>query len=149
MAIFHRHIPKYNGNSKDWMVYAERLKHYFIANDIKLDAKQRSLLLSVCSVSTSRLIQNLLPGGQLEKNFAEIVSLIKEHFHPQLSEIVSRFNFNSCVRHQGETTAAFVACLRHLSENCNYSDLLDSMLRDHRQKVCVWFFKNVALILAI
>ena len=104
MATFHGHLPEYDGNTEDWTVYIERLKHYFIANDIKSDKKQRSLLLSVCGVSTFKLIQSLLPGDKLGgKKFAEIATLIQEHFHPQPSEIVSRFNFNSSVRLHGKS----------------------------------------------
>ena len=129
MATFHGHLPEYDGNTEDWTVYTERLKHYFIANGIDSDEKQRSLLLSVCGVSTFKLIQSLLPGRKLEeKKFGEIAALVK--FHPQPSEIVSRFHFNSSVRQHGETTATFVARLRRLSENCNYGDSLDSVLRD-------------------
>ena len=131
MATFHGHLPEYDGNTEDWTVYTERLKHYFIANDIADDTKQRSLLLSVCGVSTFKLIQSLLPGDQLgKKKFAEIATLVQEHFHPQPSEIVSRFNFNSSAHRHGESTAAFVARLRHLAAHCNYGESLDSMLRD-------------------
>lgn len=109
MATLHGHLPEYDGNSEDWTVYAEQLKHYFIANDIESEAKQRSLLLSVCGASTFKLIKTLLPGTQLEETtFAQIVELVKQHHNPQPSEIVQRFHFNSCVRQQGESVASFV-----------------------------------------
>ena len=49
------------------------------------------------------------------------------HFSPPPSQIVQRFRFNSQVRKQGETVAAYIAELRALSEYCNYGDTLDLM----------------------
>ena len=83
MATLHGHLPEYDGNSEDWTVYAEQLKHYFIANDIESEAKQRSLLLSVCGVLTFKLIKTLLPGT--ETTFAQIVELVKQHYNLQPS----------------------------------------------------------------
>ena len=45
------------------------------------------------------------------------------------SEIVQRFRFNSRVRKQDETVAAYIAEQRALSEYCNYGDRLASMWR--------------------
>ena len=74
MATLHGHLPEYDGNSEDW---TEQLKHYFIASDIESEAKQRSLLLSVCGASTFKLIKTILPGTQLEETtFAQIVELV-------------------------------------------------------------------------
>ena len=53
-----------------------------------------------------------------------------KHFHPQPSEIVSRFNFNFSFRRHGESAAAFVVQLHNLAAHCNYGESLDSMLRD-------------------
>ena len=43
---------------------------------------------------------------------------------------MQRFRFNSRLRKEGESVAAYMAELRRLAEHCNYGDTLDKMLRD-------------------
>ena len=57
-------------------------------------------------------------------SFKDLVSAMTSNFSPPPSEIVQRFRFNSRVRKQGETVAAYIAELRALSEYCNYGDTL-------------------------
>lgn len=52
------------------------------------------------------------------------------HFSLPPSEMVQRFQFNSQVRKQGETIAAYIANLRELSEYCKFGDTLELMLCD-------------------
>ena len=60
MVSNHGHIEEFNNQLEDWCSYTERLQSYFIANDIKSEAKQRAILLSVCSPRTYKLIRSLL-----------------------------------------------------------------------------------------
>ena len=131
MAAFHGPFPEYDGNADDWEVYTYRLKQYFTANDIREDKKQRAILLSACGSETLKLIQSLISMDELEtKKFDEIADAVQKHYHPKPSEIVSRFQFNSCSRNTGESVASFVARLRKLSEHCNYGASLEQMLHD-------------------
>ena len=114
MAAFHGPFPEYDGNADDWEVYTYRLKQYFTANDIREDKKQRAILLSACGSETLKLIQSLISMDELEtKKFDEIADAVQKHYHPKPSEIVSRFQFNSCSRNTGESVASFVARLRN------------------------------------
>ncbi|XP_039602220.1 uncharacterized protein LOC120524433 [Polypterus senegalus] len=60
----------------------------------------------------------------------EIVTLLKNHFAPTPSETVQRFHFNRRNQKLDESIAAYIAELRRLSENCNFGNSLDSLLRD-------------------
>ena len=131
MATFHGTLPEYVGNTADWEVYTYRLQQYFMANDITAVEKQRAILLSACGSETIKLIHSLVPRETLEKmTFDEIAKLVKDHYHPKPSEIVSRCHFNSASRNPAETVASFLARLRKLTEYCNYGKSLDEMLRD-------------------
>ena len=132
MATFHGHIPEFTGNADEWRIYAERLAHYFIANDIDKEEKKRAILLSVCGTATLKLINSLLtPDDLATKSFAEIVKLVKEYHHPETSAIVMRFHFNSCVRNDGESVAAFAARLRELAGKCKcQADIVKELVRD-------------------
>ena len=72
----------------------------------------------------------LAPTKPSEKKFDELVRLVQDHYQPPLSESVQRYRFNTRLRKQGESIAAYVAELRGLAEYCNYGDSLNEMLRD-------------------
>ena len=70
------------------------------------------------------------PGKPTDKNFSEIVALVRDHHQPRPSTIVQRFNFHTRIQKSGETISEFVAELRKLSEYCEFQDTLEDMLRD-------------------
>ena len=130
-AVQHGTIGEYDAAREEWTAYAERLEFYFTANGVDTPEKQRAVLLSVCGPETYGLIRSLVaPDKPGSRSFKELVDLVRDHYHPKPSAIVSRFKFTSCVRNHGETVAAFVARLRRATEHCNYGAALDEMLRD-------------------
>jgi hypothetical protein len=81
--------------------------------------------------NTYKLVRDLLaPTKPNEKAYADIVKIVKDHKHPEPSEINSRFKFNSPVRKQDESVREYVAELRSLSEHCKFEATLETMLRD-------------------
>ena len=66
-----------------------------------------------------------------EVEYKDLVKKVKEHYTPTLSTIVQRFKFYSSNRQTGESITSYVARLRALTEHCEFSDTLDTMLRDH------------------
>ena len=115
----------------NWIEYAERLEHYFTANEITDNGKKRAVLLSSCGAKTYKLIRNLVaPGKPTDKSFAELINIVKNHLNPRPSSIVYRFKFNCRFRKQGETIQQYVAKLRSLSEHCDFRDHLEDMMRD-------------------
>lgn len=80
---------------------------------------------------TYSLMRNLLsPAKSGEKTFAQLVTLLKNHFNPKPSEIVQRFKFDPRMRRPTESVAEYVAELRKLAQDCNYGETLPQMLRD-------------------
>ena len=131
MATFHRTVEEYDSEREQWPAYAERLEFYFATNDVNSPEKQRTILLSSCGPSTFQLIRNLVAPNKLSsKSFEELVDLVKAHYNPKPSAIVSHFKFYSCIRNHGETVEAFVARFCHLTEHSNYGATLKEMLRD-------------------
>ena len=129
----HGSLNEFDSSKEDWVSYTERLQQYFIANSIPEDAgeKRRALLLSACGPSTYQLIRSLVsPAQPKEKTFEELVEVVKKHHNPKPSVIVERYNFNTRIRKQGETVAAYVAQLRRMTEHCEFGTTLEDMLRD-------------------
>ena len=113
------HIREFHSDSEVWISYTERLELYFAANGIEDATKRQAILLSVCGPSTYQLIRDLLsPTKPMDKSFAELVTLVKEHQQPAPSFIVQRYNFNTRVQQPGEMISAFVAQLRKIARDC-------------------------------
>ena len=110
MALMHGTVGEFDSAVEDWTAYTERLGNYFVANDVASADKQRAILLSACGATTYHLIRNLVsPNTPNSKSYADLVELVREHFHPKPSVIVMWFRFNSCYRERGESVACFVA----------------------------------------
>jgi hypothetical protein len=123
-------IP-YDATQEEWSEYAERIEHYFTANDITSGAKRRAILLNAVGPATYCLLKTLVsPAKITELTFEEIVERAAKHFNPKPSPIVKRYEFNTRRQEDGETVATFVAALRKIAEYCEYGDVLDNMLRD-------------------
>ena len=70
------------------------------------------------------------PEDPKDKSYEDLAKLLQDHFMPKPSAIFQRFKFNTRSQQPGETTAMFLAELRHLSEHCEFGITLDEMLRD-------------------
>ena len=106
MANSHGHVGEFNSHVEDWRSYTERLQNYFIANDIKSEAKECAILLGVCGPCTYKLIRTLLsPNEPKDMSFADIVKQMTDHYQPKPSTIVQRFKFHSCSCKPGESVA--------------------------------------------
>ena len=116
MAAMFGQVGEFVESQEDWSQYADRLAQFFIANDVTDAGKKRAILLSVVGPRTYKLLSSLLaPAPPGEKDFGELVKVLKEHYSPLPSEIVQRYRFNSRVRQPGESVAAYVAELRAIA----------------------------------
>ena len=123
-------VDEYNEN-EEWRHYVERLNHFYEANEITDEAKQRSIFLVSVGAKTYKLIRSLVaPRDPKEKSYVELAKLVQDHYKPKPSVIVERFKFNTRCQQQGENISVFLAELRRLSENCEFGATLDEMLRD-------------------
>ena len=90
-----------------------------------------TILLSVCGISTFRLIKSLLAPVKLEtKSFQDLVNLVEKHHNPEPSATVQRFKFHSRSRQPKENVAQYVAELRRIAERCRFGDNLENVLCD-------------------
>ena len=67
---------------EDWTRYMDRIKHYFVANDVADGDKKRSILLSACGPATYKVIRNLVEDGKLNTTSDDIVKLVKGYHDP-------------------------------------------------------------------
>ena len=68
--------------------YTDRMKYYFVANDVTNCGKNRSILLAACGPAAYKIIRNLVEETKMDTtSFEEIVKLVKKHFEPAPSAI--------------------------------------------------------------
>ena len=74
----HGSVKAFDLNKEDWTSYAERLGHYFIANDVTAGAKKREILLSKCGLSTYKLLRSLVGTDQMNTmSYDDLVAALK------------------------------------------------------------------------
>ncbi|CAI8026528.1 hypothetical protein GBAR_LOCUS15235 [Geodia barretti] len=88
-------IGPFDPTQEEWREYAERLVHYFVANDIASEGKQRAILLTAVGPGTYRLLKTLASPKKLDElTVTQLVDLASKHYNPKPSPIVKRFEFN-------------------------------------------------------
>ena len=124
-------IGEFIPSREDWTQHVEWLEHFFLANDIKSADKKRAVLLTVIGPTAYQRLWNLLSPTKLgDTPYKDLVDAMKKHVNPTPSVTVQRFKFNSHVCLVEETVSTYVLELRSTPEHCNFSELLDDMLRD-------------------
>ena len=124
-------IDEFNGENEEWRHYIERMNHFFEANGIEDQEKQRSIYLVSVGAKTYKLIRSLVAPGELKSHtFEELTKLLQDHYQPKPSVIVERFKFNTHCQQPGETIPMYLAELKRLSENCEFGTNLNELLRD-------------------
>ena len=89
------------------------------------------VFLSVIGPTTYKLLASLIaPEKPGDKDYKELVKVVKEHHNPTPSEIVRIYKFHTRTRQPSETTTQFVAELRALAQYCNFGASLTDLLRD-------------------
>ena len=69
------------------------------------------------------------PAKPDPKSYDQISELVEKHFSPKPSVVVRRFRVYNKMRGNGQRIADFVVELRQLSEDCEFRDTLETMLR--------------------
>ena len=124
-------LHEFNSSEEDWERYVEVLDNFFVANDIVNDGKKAAVLLTCVGARTYKLISDLCsPDLPSTKTYVQLSTLLKNHFIPRRSVVVSRFHFNRRNRKPMETVNEYVAELRNLAKDCDYGNQLNTMLRD-------------------
>ena len=130
MAII-GHVQTFEPGRQKWTDYMEVMGQFFEANNIADGNRKRAILLSSVGPKTYTLIKDLCqPEAPNTKTYDELKTLVGNHFVPAKIEIVERYKFYTRARAKNETVQDYIAALRKLSENCNFGDKLNEMLRD-------------------
>ena len=95
-----------DAESKDIESYLDRLQEYFTAYDIADDeddaARRRAILLTSTGSNCFRVLKDLaFSDAPNTKTFAQLATLLREHFKPTRLTIAERYRFYFAVQQQG------------------------------------------------
>ncbi|XP_077545503.1 uncharacterized protein LOC144158478 isoform X2 [Haemaphysalis longicornis] len=115
---------------EDFESFVERFEHYVRAVKVSDDLKV-STFVTAMGKNTYRTLKYLLaPSKPEEKEYSELVTVLKEHYVPSRTVIGERFRFNRRSQHEGESAVAFAAELKRLASSCEFGPFLEEALRD-------------------
>ncbi|KAM7303714.1 putative nuclease HARBI1 isoform X1 [Ixodes scapularis] len=115
-------------SGKAWASWIERLG-FFVANSITSLDKKRALLLTLCGPETYDIVRAFVaPRTPGDIGFEELVSILGTHFDPQASELYSGYKFQRRDQLADESINSYVATLKQLAADCNFSIPLTSSI---------------------
>ena len=80
----HGSVSAFDPSKEDWTSYEERLRYYFVANDVTDGAKKRSILLAACGAPAYKLIRSLVQAEKLDSTpYEDLVKIVKNHYDPK------------------------------------------------------------------
>ena len=119
-------IEAFDINHENWSEYIERIKQYFIANDIDAENKKKGTLLTVIGSETYSLVRNLVfPTKLCDKTYKQLVKALKKHLNPKPIRIAERYKFHQRKQQTGEPLNKYLSELRKMSEHCEFCDFLN------------------------
>ena len=96
-----------------------------MANSVSADSaeshKRRAILISVIGAKAYDVLSDLFsPTSPSEKTYAQLTTILKNHFAPKKLVIAERYRFHNCTQREGESDTAFAANLKHLASTCQF-----------------------------
>ena len=128
-------IEEFNSATTSINRYLDRLEQYFVANSVPANSaeshKRRAILISVLGANAYDVVLDpCSPIPPSEKTYAQLTTILKNHFAPKKLVIAERYRFHNCTQHEGESVTAFAANLKHLASTCQFGTHMNEPLRD-------------------
>ncbi|CAG9089362.1 unnamed protein product [Plutella xylostella] len=116
-----------------WRKWRKQFEVFLIASGVSKESEeiQASLLVNLIGPSGYEIFSTFTYlKSESEHNLKCILTKFDAHFGTKPNITMSRFKFFSRNQEQGETIDQFVTALRLLSQNCDFGDLTDSLIKD-------------------
>jgi len=101
----------------DFCEYAERVEQYFVLNEIKENKKIAFLLTFIGQETYSTLKKLVFPDDPAKKTFAELITVLKNHFTPEVNEISERYKFFKEDQKTGQSISEYIVELNRKRKN--------------------------------
>lgn len=124
-------LPEFEDAKDKWQAYLVKVEAYFEANEVKDDTKKRALLVAALGTKTIEILNGkVAPRKPNALTYAEVVETLNSFYDPVPNEISESFKFFHRCQQEGESVHEFIVAIRQVAQNCNFSTMLDRMIRD-------------------
>ena len=124
----------FDGKNERIEDYKEGFDFYCVAHGVAEETQKALFLTSIGQQMYVKLKTCIRPRTFSELTLAQIVAKLKERTMEETIEIAERYKFFKRVQQPGETVIEYMSGLKQLASTCNFSEYLDTALRD--QLVC-------------
>lgn len=131
MSAYIGSIADFVPNHTEWDVFEEKLKNFFISNDIDDEAKKTAILLTKLDEETFKLLRDLLyPDKVSGQKFNDLCKKLTDYYGKPVSIFRERSNFYLLFQNQTESVNQWLARIKHTASNCKFGTILPYVLRD-------------------
>ena len=117
-----------------WRKWMRRLEIYIGALGLTKEEQKRAVFMHVVGPEMVEVIEtNITDTGT---TMQAILDKVTEFLQPRQNVAFDRFEFWGCVQGQDETIDSWLTRLRTRSENCEFGDLRNTMIRDQMIAGC-------------
>jgi len=122
-----------NNKSASWRLFKQTWTNYEIASDLTEQApeKRAAVLLSILGKEALQVYNTFSWSSEADmRNTCKILEKFDEYCTPRCNLTFERHQFNTRKQGRNETVDDYITQLKLLSENCEYGQLKDSIIRD-------------------
>ncbi|XP_039764231.1 uncharacterized protein LOC120636739 [Pararge aegeria] len=113
-----------------WDCYVRLVEQFILLNAIGRELRVATLVTHVGPATYELMCDLCSPDNPEDKEFEQLVMLVREHLEPKRSEIAERHVFRQRRQAETENVGAFLQNLEHLATHCNFGALLEENIRD-------------------
>ncbi|UYV66204.1 hypothetical protein LAZ67_4000722 [Cordylochernes scorpioides] len=106
----------------DALIFGQMIKHF--------GDEAENQLLRILNISWKTGKRHFLPGLMKDQPYDTIIQRIKLHLDPKKKVILQRCRFLKRIQQEAESISEYLRELKHLVINCNFVDMLGTMMRD-------------------
>lgn len=120
-------------NPDDWSRWKRRFLQFRVASGLTGadNVQQVSTLMYCLGEEADAVLTSTNATEDDRKDFDSVLVKFDDSFKVRRNIIFERARFNRRSQKEGETTEKYIMELYRLSENCEYGDMTDDMIRDH------------------
>lgn len=111
---------------EDWSIFKEKLEFYFEANNISEERRKRAILFANTGDIVYKSVRKLCDTATV--TYTGAIEVLDKHFRPRLNPLISCNIFRRRVQQPTESFKDFVAELRLLARDCEFTDVNHELL---------------------
>ncbi|KAK9680479.1 hypothetical protein QE152_g39063 [Popillia japonica] len=92
--------------------------------------RKAAILLHTIGSEVQDIYNTLEVPETTKKDWKNLFDYLEHHFKPKENETINRHQFHTRKQKESESVDMFITDLKKLSQNCNFGELRDSLLRD-------------------